>query len=253
MKRFDTVLGRHSFRVSIAALALAGAAQVASASLIDVNFYSAAFGGSAATGAAVVGGGSDIWNGFAADGGSGGSSGLVDVTGTLTSVTLNYDANPGGGAVVSATPNFQPNGSLMYDYLFNNTGGSITVTLGAMAPGTYDLYVYLASNDGGGGARAALVTANSASATATGNPQSTFIAGQNYVLLTPTVGASGILTITEANSPLNASGEVDMNGLQIEPAVAAVPEPTTLISGALLLLPFGSSAVRQLRQKLQAA
>jgi hypothetical protein len=32
-----------------------------------------------------------------------------------------------------------------------------------------------------------------------------------------------------------------------------VPEPTTIISGALLLLPFGSSAVRQLRKKLQAA
>ncbi len=33
----------------------------------------------------------------------------------------------------------------------------------------------------------------------------------------------------------------------------AVPEPTTMISGALLLLPFGSSALRQLRKKLQAA
>jgi hypothetical protein len=33
----------------------------------------------------------------------------------------------------------------------------------------------------------------------------------------------------------------------------AVPEPTTLVSGALLLLPFGSSAFRQLRKKAQTA
>jgi len=33
----------------------------------------------------------------------------------------------------------------------------------------------------------------------------------------------------------------------------AVPEPTTMISGALLLLPFGTSAFRQLRKKFQAA
>jgi hypothetical protein len=34
---------------------------------------------------------------------------------------------------------------------------------------------------------------------------------------------------------------------------AAVPEPATLISGAMLLLPFGSRAVRQLRKKFQTA
>jgi hypothetical protein len=33
----------------------------------------------------------------------------------------------------------------------------------------------------------------------------------------------------------------------------AVPEPSTMIAGALLLLPFGSSAVRLLRKKLQTA
>jgi hypothetical protein len=33
----------------------------------------------------------------------------------------------------------------------------------------------------------------------------------------------------------------------------AVPDPPTLISDAMLLLPFGSSAFRQLRKKMQAA
>jgi hypothetical protein len=41
-------------------------------------------------------------------------------------------------------------------------------------------------------------------------------------------------------------------GARHEVDPAAVPEPTTMIAGALLLLPFGSGAVRQLRKKLQA-
>jgi hypothetical protein len=39
----------------------------------------------------------------------------------------------------------------------------------------------------------------------------------------------------------------------LEGEVAAVPEPTTLFAGALMLLPFGSSAVRKLREQFQSA
>jgi hypothetical protein len=46
-----------------------------------------------------------------------------------------------------------------------------------------------------------------------------------------------------------ANGYFWMDNVQL----TAVPEPTTLISGALMLLPFGLSAFRQLRKKLQAA
>lgn len=35
-------------------------------------------------------------------------------------------------------------------------------------------------------------------------------------------------------------------------SIQAVPEPTTILSGALMLLPFGMGAARQLRKKLQA-
>jgi hypothetical protein len=35
--------------------------------------------------------------------------------------------------------------------------------------------------------------------------------------------------------------------------LSAVPEPSTIIAGALMLLPFGAGAARQLRKKLQAA
>jgi len=61
---------------------------------------------------------------------------------------------------------------------------------------------------------------------------------------------------TEANS-YALLGYSPNNGLEPQAygdaSLTAVPEPATLISGALLLLPFGSSAVRQLRKKLQAA
>jgi hypothetical protein len=46
------------------------------------------------------------------------------------------------------------------------------------------------------------------------------------------------------------AGLVPVN-ITFEGPLGAVPEPTTLISGALLLLPFGSSAVRRFRKKSQ--
>jgi len=195
------------------------------ADLINVNFYSIGFGGSTASGAAVVGGAGDLWNGIAGDNGSGSGISLLDVNGNTTSVTLSYDSS-GGGAVTSLAQNTQPNPSLMNDYLFNNTSGNITVTLqGLVASTTYDLYVYIASNDGGSGARAVGVTANSAFASATGDPQTSFVAGLNYVMLTATSDALGTININELDSAgVNVSGEVDLNGLQI----SSVPEPATL-------------------------
>jgi len=47
----------------------------------------------------------------------------------------------------------------------------------------------------------------------------------------------------------NGAVTLDANTITVP---TAVPEPGTLISGALLLLPFGSSAVRLLRNKLQS-
>ncbi|MGH7972844.1 MAG: hypothetical protein ACREIC_29365 [Limisphaerales bacterium] len=40
---------------------------------------------------------------------------------------------------------------------------------------------------------------------------------------------------------------VDINSI----TVSAVPEPTTILAGALLLLPFGGSTIRILRRKAQ--
>ena len=43
----------------------------------------------------------------------------------------------------------------------------------------------------------------------------------------------------------------DVSAVDLGPA--AVPEPTTIIAGASMLLPFGAGALRMLRKKLQAA
>jgi len=229
-------------------VALALGLNTACASLIDVNFYSAGVGGSTASGAAVVGTATDTWNGFDGDNG-GGFATLVNSQGAATPVSLFY-TNYGGSAVRSATANIQPNASLMSDYIFNNGTGNddIVVTLSGLLHSTpYDLYVYLASNDASGGDRSASVTANSASSTATGNPQITFINGQNYLLLVPTSTSAGIITITE--TPNAGVQEVDMNGLQLSTLpTTGVPDasPTLrlLLVGGIGLILFARRTSR---------
>jgi type VI secretion system secreted protein VgrG len=48
---------------------------------------------------------------------------------------------------------------------------------------------------------------------------------------------------------LTGAVTLDGNVITVPTAVTAVPEPTTLISGALLLLPFGASTLRILRRR----
>jgi hypothetical protein len=57
--------------------------------------------------------------------------------------------------------------------------------------------------------------------------------------------------ISADNGPGNLPGITDVK--LGNTGTSAVPEPTTVISGALMLLPFGSSVLRQLRKKFQAA
>lgn len=52
----------------------------------------------------------------------------------------------------------------------------------------------------------------------------------------------------------SVSGWIELDDVSaVDLGPAAVPEPTTIIAGASMLLPFGASALRMLRKKLQVA
>jgi hypothetical protein len=83
---------------------------------------------------------------------------------------------------------------------------------------------------------------------------STFVSGsyQTFTLYFTDVSSPGNLSFQWISSDASGSG-VEQQNIQLDDvSLVAVPEPTTLISGALLLLPFGASTVRILRKKLFA-
>jgi len=64
-------------------------------------------------------------------------------------------------------------------------------------------------------------------------------------------GASGTYSFDLLYAEVKGPPAVLITSLPLE--ASPVPEPTTMLAGALLLLPFGSSVCRQLRRKLPAA
>ena len=200
----------------IATMPLAATATNPAPPLVDVNFTS----GSTyqASGAAVIGGGSDFWNNITVPGGGSSTSfitasniSLNTVANSSSGYSLSYATNHGAGS--NTTASFDA--GLMHDYLVANastTANYNTVTISGLAPNTvYDLYVYVASFDGSGNGRATTVYAGSQSASANGNGStaSSFIQGTNYVLLTPISDGSGNITITQQLQ--TGASEADLN------------------------------------------
>jgi hypothetical protein len=74
--------------------------------------------------------------------------------------------------------------------------------------------------------------------------------------LTDALNAAAAASVSDTSDGNGAFGVYALNlssgGTYAQPQLAMVPEPTTIISGVLLLLPFGASAVRILRRQ-QAA
>jgi hypothetical protein len=81
----------------------------------------------------------------------------------------------------------------------------------------------------------------------------TYLGNNNWQSFNMLFTATTVSTVLELDGA-GAGGQnyIGLDNVNVSP-VSAVPEPTTLISGALMLLPFGSSAFRQLRKKFQAA
>ena len=201
--------------------------------LVDVNFYddtaSSQYGN--ATGAAVIGATGNTWNNIGVNGSgvpavTNSASGihLNTVAGATSGYTLSYSTYASGNSTATGAPDQQ----LMQQYLvakFNVSAKTNTVTISGLSDNTvYDLYVYTASSDGVNNQRATTVTAYgqsassfAQSATASGNRNNVFAAGDNYVRLTPMSSSTGTITINQALQA--GAGEADLNGLQIVSAV----------------------------------
>jgi len=238
------------FSLLLAALAVGVSSTRAQS--IDVNFYSQYFGGSTASGSAVVGSPTDVWNGINGDGGVlGGPFLLVDTAGTPTALLaylLSPDSNP-IAAIAAAALGTQENPSLMNDYLFNNQGGDIFIELAGLTPNAnYDLYVYLSSDDSSNASRSLIVYANGDLGYATGDPTPTFTSGQDYLPLEFTASPTGILLLAAGDAPNNTTGEIDLNGFQL---VSAVPDQASTL--ALLAIGVGGLAIVARRVSSRAA
>lgn len=78
--------------------------------------------------------------------------------------------------------------------------------------------------------------------------------GANVDLLALAAGGTGSLNLTFQFNPGQSLDQLTAGSAQVSSysgsiAGTAVPEPTTVIAGALLLLPFGASTVRILRKR----
>ncbi len=188
--------------------------------LIDAAFGN---GNATPTGAAVIGQSGDQWNVFNVSNGTYGPFGLNDTNGNATGVSITYTSE---GGISPLNTGFQPDSALMDYYMFNHDSGNIVVSLSGLQDSTaYDLYLYVASGDASNGDRdlaGTVVGSSTVNFSATGNPKATFSEGDNYLQLAVTSDANGNMVITEGPGVAN-TGEVDMNGFQLQPSSA--PEP----------------------------
>jgi hypothetical protein len=196
----------------------------------------------AQTGGAVIGNDGDVWNtisnptGGTAPAGLAHAAGiaLADASNVVTTVTLDYvgDYVFNGAAWGNSNPFIEagsPVASLMTGYMGSvSTGGNAdtnTVTLHHLKPGTYDLYLY-SSGRNDGQSRLAVFTANGVTAVCGPNSGvNVLTAGTNYVHLTPSVGADGLLNISYYGTA--DAGQSQMNGLQLNGPVTL---PTLFLS-----------------------
>jgi uncharacterized delta-60 repeat protein len=219
--------------------------------LIDVDFNTnsahVSGGGPAIgptmSGAAVLGGADDHWNGIDVTSGTG--IPLIYANGSNSPVTMTftsgggYDANSYGGSTPFAST---PMDAMMEDYLYNG-GVAQTVTLSGLAPyAKYDLVLYSAADAYGAG-RTTYFMVNSNQQSSTWNGSSgALVAGVDYVEFSSAVSDhSGNLAITWSG---NGSQEADLNGFQIKlkPAQTAPGLDATFAGSGKTMISFGDAA-----------
>lgn len=196
----------------------------------------------AQTDGAVIGNPGDVWNQISNPTGGTSPAGLavgtnlalLDVASVGTTVTLDYVADyVFNGAAFGFSNPFIAAGSpfapLMTGYMGSvSNGGNAdtnTVTLHNLKPGSYDLYMF---GDGrsDGQTRINVYGANGQSAVCgPNNNNNTLIAGVNYVHLTPTVAANGLLNISMYGTA--DAGQGLLNGFQLNGPITLPVPPFT--------------------------
>ena len=136
-------------------------------------------------------------------------------------------------------------GSSGSSWLMNQVDFAVNITL---APGqTYQFFL-----DGTGG-EYTIPFLHASNAALSGSPQD----GSDNWMLQATVAGGNITSVAAWTSDSNVAGPLNggwdkASDINVQVYGTVVPEPTTMIAGALLLLPFGASTLRILRKKQTA-
>jgi PKD repeat protein len=202
---------------------------------INVQFDGTTYTGSHATpqvGGAVVGGGSDYWNPVSNPkplvGDTNPISGslvLLDVNNYGTPMSLTYtgasqDYNNGNNTPFNGSGS--PAENLMQASLVTLNSNTASVTMHGIPAGVYDLYLY-SSDSSSLQQDVTRFSANDSYDTSGPNDMNNVLTLEaNYVHLTPTVTANGLLTISFAGI---ANGRGNLNGLQLSGPGATVLPP----------------------------
>lgn len=183
--------------------------KLVNSALINVNF-----GSYAKTGAAVVGTGGDLWNGYVNPNNS-------DVT--MPNLVWNVGSTPSAVSLrVQNAPgqwNFATSDPMYGTYIYPWNGGNITLTINNLPVGDYDLYIYGHGADPTQNSAFTIYTnlfpiGGYATASSTNYAQSTnWVQGLQYVKVPLVhVSAGGVVTIVVGP---DASPYAAINGLQI--------------------------------------
>jgi PKD repeat protein len=209
---------------------------------INVQFDGTTYTGTHATtqvGGAVIGGGSDYWNPVSNPNPVGADTNLIfgslvlsDVNNYGTPISLTYtganqDYNNGNNTPFNSSGS--PAANLMQASLVTLNSNTANVTLHGVPAGVYDLYLYSCASS----SQQQIVTrfsANDAYDTSGPNDANNVLTLEtNYVHLTPTVTANGLLTISFAG---RANGQGNLNGVQLSGPGATLLPPVANFSGS---------------------
>ena len=208
---------------SIAALSsfaavLVTAASAADAAAIDVQFSRDP--GIAQTGGAVVGQAGDYWNDFL---GNTSTGALLDASGHASGASLSFSSY----GVYESDPGFtqftgKQDANLMQGYLYAPQAAPISLVFSGLTAGqAYGFWVYTQGDDNSRGRSISLAANGGVAQVATQTNASSFSLGDNYVYLTATANAGGVVDIVGNE----LDGEANINGVQ----VMAVPEPSSMV------------------------